>query len=51
MVDAVLVQLSTREVPAWVLGTVGTDPGDGDAVRGTKGVDGGAVRVDGEHPA
>ena len=49
--DDVLTRLAGRDVPAWVLGTVTTDDGSSDAVRGTKGVDGGAVRLVGDHPA
>jgi len=50
-------RLSGRGVPAWPCGLVEpaapearTRPGD-DAVRGTKGVDGGSVRMVGDHPA
>ncbi len=51
--DEACARLSGRGVPAWVLGTVsraGEQQG-GDVVQGTKGVDGGAVRVRGRHPA
>jgi phosphoribosylformylglycinamidine cyclo-ligase len=47
-------RLAARGVPAWVLGAVGPDggqPAGEDLTRGAKGVDGGAVRLVGEHPA
>jgi phosphoribosylformylglycinamidine cyclo-ligase len=50
--DATIRQLTGRGLPAWVLGTVG-EPGartGGDLTQGTKGVDGGAVRLLGDHP-
>ncbi|MEP7765956.1 phosphoribosylformylglycinamidine cyclo-ligase [Sanguibacter sp. 25GB23B1] len=49
--DAALVRLSALGLPAWVLGTVTTDDGAQDAgvLRGSKGVDGGAVRLVGEY--
>jgi phosphoribosylformylglycinamidine cyclo-ligase len=51
-VDAALAQLASAGVPAWVIGRVGADDGsaygaDEDVVRGTKGVDAGAVRLTG----
>jgi phosphoribosylformylglycinamidine cyclo-ligase len=51
--DRAIAQLAARGTPAWVLGTVTS--GDaaldlGDAVQGTKGVDGGTVRLVGSHP-
>ncbi len=56
--EAALARLAVRGVPAWVLGTVSAD-GDGpdgshdpaDVTQGAKGVDGGTVRVVGDHPA
>ncbi|WP_034223748.1 phosphoribosylformylglycinamidine cyclo-ligase [Actinotalea ferrariae] len=50
-VDRALVALGERGVPAWVLGTVQADDGaqGPDVVRGTKGVDGGAVRMRGAY--
>ena len=51
-VDRALAQLAAAGVPAWVLGEVtaggGQDRG-GDVVQGTKGVDGGAVRLHGAY--
>ncbi len=51
--DAALARLGTAGVTAWQLGTVATatshDAG-ADVVQGAKGVDGGAVRMVGEHP-
>ncbi|MBT1001368.1 phosphoribosylformylglycinamidine cyclo-ligase [Paenarthrobacter sp. DKR-5] len=48
--DAALAKLAERGVPAWVMGTVGTDQAGADTsgpdyVQGAKGVDGGAVRM------
>ncbi|NUP75733.1 MAG: phosphoribosylformylglycinamidine cyclo-ligase, partial [Sinomonas sp.] len=51
--DAALARLAERGVPAWAMGTVGTDDvsssagasADPDYVQGAKGVDGGAVRL------
>ncbi|MPV36852.1 phosphoribosylformylglycinamidine cyclo-ligase [Georgenia subflava] len=52
-VDATLAAVTARGVDAWVLGTVSTDDGapgpDASAIRGTKGVDGGAVRLTGAY--
>ncbi len=53
--DAALDQLRTRGLRAWVLGQVSQDDGrtghhEQPAVRGTKGVDGGAVLMTGVHP-
>lgn len=52
-VDAVLTELTGRGVTAWVLGEIGpAEAGsatDGGPVQGTKGVDGGAVRLTGSH--
>jgi phosphoribosylformylglycinamidine cyclo-ligase len=53
--DAALAQLAAAGVPSWVLGRVTVDDGsstppDGrDLVRGTKGVDGGAVLMSGRY--
>ena len=53
--DAAVARLTARGLPAWVLGTVATEP-DGvtadaaDLTQGAKGVDGGSVLVVGEHP-
>jgi phosphoribosylformylglycinamidine cyclo-ligase len=49
---AALERLAGRGVPAWVLGEVATARDDlgGDVTQGVKGVDGGAVRILGEHP-
>lgn len=49
--DAALARLSGAGVPAWVLGTVRTDDGatGPDVVRGTKGVEGGAVALAGAY--
>ncbi len=50
--DAALATLASRGVPAWVLGTVGElDPAAAsqDLVSGTKGVQGGAVRLTGDY--
>ncbi len=56
--SAALERLAARGVPAWVLGEVaagevgaGAGPAAGGTVRGTKGVDGGAVRLVGNHPS
>jgi phosphoribosylformylglycinamidine cyclo-ligase len=52
--DLAVQRLAARGVPAWVIGGVGT--GDragqarGDVTQGSKGVDGGAVRMVGSHP-
>ncbi|WP_127125924.1 phosphoribosylformylglycinamidine cyclo-ligase [Georgenia sp. SYP-B2076] len=52
-VDAAVAAVTARGIDAWVLGGVSEDDGtpgtDGDAVRGTKGVDGGAVRLGGHY--
>ena len=50
-VDASLASLAASGVPAWVLGTVRPDDGaqGPDVVRGTKGVDGGAVHLRGSY--
>jgi phosphoribosylformylglycinamidine cyclo-ligase len=51
--DATVAAVRARGIDAWVLGTVRDDDGapgpDGPAVRGTKGVDGGAVRLQGSY--
>ena len=53
--DAAVARLTARGLPAWVLGTVATEP-DGvtadaaDLTQGAKGVDGASVLVVGEHP-
>jgi phosphoribosylformylglycinamidine cyclo-ligase len=50
-----VARLAARGVPAWVLGTVGADGTNdeagapGDVTQGTKGVDGGTVRLVGDH--
>ena len=55
-VDAATRELSSRGIPAWVLGEVealegaSLEPGV-EVVHGAKGVDGGAVQVVGDHPA
>jgi phosphoribosylformylglycinamidine cyclo-ligase len=52
-VDAALSALAARGVPSWVLGKVGL-PGTAtgaDVTQGAKGVDGGSVRLIGEHPS
>ena len=55
-VDAATLELSSRGIPAWVLGGVEElegatlEPGV-EVVHGAKGVDGGAVQVVGDHPA
>ncbi|GAB2461908.1 phosphoribosylformylglycinamidine cyclo-ligase [Xylanimonas ulmi] len=51
-VDAVLARLAALGVPAWELGTVaelGADDAAANLVAGTKGVDGGAVRLVGDY--
>lgn len=49
-VDHALARLGDLGVPAWVLGSVRADDGgDPDAVRGTKGVDAGAVSLRGSY--
>src|SRR6478672_4063734 len=55
-VDAATRELSSRGIPAWVLGEVeeleAATPEPGvEVVHGAKGVDGGAVQVVGDHPA
>jgi phosphoribosylformylglycinamidine cyclo-ligase len=47
-----LDRLSGRGIPAWVLGEVGAERPElgGEVAQGAKGVDGGAVRLVGEHP-
>lgn len=47
-VDATVESLAGAGIPAWVLGTVGQDSGE-PAVRGTKGVQGGGVRLTGRY--
>ena len=51
--DATLASVRAHGFDSWVLGTVREDDGapgpDGDVVRGTKGVDGGAVRLVGSY--
>ncbi|MBC7292184.1 MAG: phosphoribosylformylglycinamidine cyclo-ligase [Actinotalea sp.] len=51
--DRAVSRLGDRGLPAWVLGTVRDDDGatGPDVVRGTKGVDGGAVRLHGAYRA
>ncbi|MBI4944520.1 MAG: phosphoribosylformylglycinamidine cyclo-ligase [Actinobacteria bacterium] len=56
--DAAVARLAARGLPAWVLGTVAAEPGtdpaglaDGELTQGAKGVDGGSVRLVGDHPA
>jgi len=51
--DDAAARLCARGVAAWVAGTVGPPvPGaGGDVTQGAKGVDGGAVRLVGDHPA
>jgi phosphoribosylformylglycinamidine cyclo-ligase len=52
--DRGLAHLSARGTRAWVLGSVttgGAGSRAGDAIQGTKGVDGGAVRLTGTHPS
>jgi phosphoribosylformylglycinamidine cyclo-ligase len=54
-VDAALSRLSAAGLPAWVLGQVTEEVASGtqareDVVRGTKGVDGGGVRMVGNQP-
>ncbi|MFN8075764.1 MAG: phosphoribosylformylglycinamidine cyclo-ligase [Kineosporiaceae bacterium] len=49
-----LERLNARGLPSWVIGEVTTEPEgtpDDDVVQGAKGVDGGSVRLVGEHPA
>ena len=50
--DRAIERLAARGTHAWVLGTVATASSveSGDTVQGTKGVDGGAVRLVGSHP-
>jgi phosphoribosylformylglycinamidine cyclo-ligase len=47
-VDAALRALADAGIPAWELGRVVPDSGQ-DAVRGTKGVHGGGVRLSGQY--
>lgn len=51
--DRTLALVRAAGIDAWVLGTVGADDGAtgpaADVVRGTKGVDGGAVRLHGDY--
>jgi phosphoribosylformylglycinamidine cyclo-ligase len=56
--DAAVARLAARGLPAWVLGAVAAEPdaapaglADGDLTQGAKGVDGGSVRLAGDHPA
>jgi phosphoribosylformylglycinamidine cyclo-ligase len=56
--DAAVARLAARGLPAWVLGAVAAEPGtdpaglaDGELTQGAKGVDGGSVRLVGDHPA
>ncbi len=53
--SAAVERLAGRGVPAWILGTVETgdvsELGAADVVHGAKGVDAGAVRLVGSHPA
>lgn len=49
--DSALDRLKARGVVAWVIGEIAEPGEDGsDVVQGTKGVDGGQVRMLGEHP-
>jgi phosphoribosylformylglycinamidine cyclo-ligase len=50
--DRVVRRLADRDLPAWVAGTVTQDDGRSAAEhsRGAKGVDGGAVVLEGDHP-
>jgi phosphoribosylformylglycinamidine cyclo-ligase len=52
--DAAVAQLEAAGLPAWVAGEITTDQPDADThadvVSGTKGVDGGSVRMVGRHP-
>ena len=50
--DRAIERLAARGTHAWVLGTIATAASveSGDTVQGTKGVDGGAVRLVGSHP-
>ena len=50
--DVAVARLAGRGVPTWPLGEVGAPREDlpGDVTQGAKGVDGGQVRVVGEHP-
>jgi phosphoribosylformylglycinamidine cyclo-ligase len=58
-VGGALTLLAERGVPSWVLGWVGLPPdraglppgADQDVTQGAKGVDGGSVRLVGDHPA
>ncbi|MCV2395274.1 phosphoribosylformylglycinamidine cyclo-ligase [Actinotalea sp. M2MS4P-6] len=43
--DAALASLAASGVPAWVAGEIGQDDAGADVVRGTKGVQGGGVRL------
>lgn len=47
-VDAAIALLAGAGIPSWVAGAVRPDDGD-DAIRGTKGVAGGAVRLRGDY--
>jgi phosphoribosylformylglycinamidine cyclo-ligase len=51
--DEAIARLTGRDVPAWVLGRVGSprDTLGGDVTQGAKGVDGGRVRLVGDHPS
>ena len=50
--DRAIERLAARGTHAWVLGTIASAASveSGDTVQGTKGVDGGAVRLVGSHP-
>ena len=50
--DRAIERLAARGTHAWVLGTIASASSveSGDTVQGTKGVDGGAVRLVGSHP-
>jgi phosphoribosylformylglycinamidine cyclo-ligase len=52
-VPAAVERLHTRGVPAWALGEVSNPRPHlaGDVTQGAKGMDGGAVRLVGRHPA
>jgi phosphoribosylformylglycinamidine cyclo-ligase len=52
-VDTTISRLAGRGLSAWVLGDIGAPRPEvgGDVTQGAKGVDGGAVRLAGEHPA
>lgn len=47
--DRAVEALTAAGVPAWVIGEIGEDDGATDAVRGTKGVQGGSVELRGRY--